>query len=242
MGKAPSQAASGNNAQPSVAAQWGDQPLGEGAGDVLGKTRQEPERKERGKAAGEEHDELPKAMGRPTVGRGFPPAVLRRARLRPRGGAGPQRTAVLTSPRGGAPRGFWERRGPHLLRAQGDGRDSPRGRRAPRGRGRSGAPREPGLRGREGREGARPGGPRGQPPAREAPHGRDGREAPPPASVPIRARQAFREARLPLEGQGRLVSQPGAVGRRRLRPGRGAPYVPHRHHRLAWPPRRLLTP
>jgi hypothetical protein len=72
MGKAPSQAASGNNAQPSVAAQWGGQPLGEGAGDVLGKTRQEPERKERGKAAGEEHDELPKAMGRPTVGRGFP--------------------------------------------------------------------------------------------------------------------------------------------------------------------------
>ena len=155
--------------------------------------------------------------------------------------------------KGGRPDEPTRRRAPGLLGAAGAPPAASPGRREGQPPRKAGAPwpgsvgcasgpREPGLRGREGREGARPGGPRGQPPAREAPHGRDGREAPPPASVPIRARPAFRAARLPLEGQGRLVSQPGAVGRRRLRPGRGAPHVPHRRHRLAWPPRRLLTP
>ncbi len=137
----------------------------------------------------------------------LPPAVLRRARLRPRGGAGPQRTAVLTSPRGGAPRGFWERRGPHLLRAQGDGRDSPRGRRAPRGRGRSGAPREPGLRGRggiarvpgqEGREASRRH-------ARRLMGGTDVRPRRPPPSPSEPARHS---GRLGCPSRGRAVSSP----------------------------------
>ncbi|ERI05426.1 hypothetical protein [Atopobium sp. oral taxon 810] len=63
--------ASENNIQPSVAAQWGDQLLEEGAGDVFGKTRQEPERKKREKAAEKEHDELLKTIGQLTVERDF---------------------------------------------------------------------------------------------------------------------------------------------------------------------------
>lgn len=58
-----SQVASENNIQPSVAAQWRDQLLEEGAEDVFGKTRQELERKRQEKAAKKERDELLKTIG-----------------------------------------------------------------------------------------------------------------------------------------------------------------------------------
>ena len=66
-----SQVASENNIQPSVAAQWGDQLLEEGAEDVFGKTRQELERKKQEKAAEREHDELLRTIGQLTVERDF---------------------------------------------------------------------------------------------------------------------------------------------------------------------------
>lgn len=53
-----SEVASGNGIQPSVAAQWRDQLLDEGAEDIFGNTRQELERKRQEKAAQKEHDEL----------------------------------------------------------------------------------------------------------------------------------------------------------------------------------------
>lgn len=66
-----SQVASESNVQPSVAAQWRDQLLEEGAEDVFGKTRQELERKRQEKAAKKEHDELLRTIGQLTVERDF---------------------------------------------------------------------------------------------------------------------------------------------------------------------------
>lgn len=66
-----SQVASENNIQPSVAAQWRDQLLDEGAEDVFGKTKQEAERKRQEKAAQREKDELLKTVGQLTLERDF---------------------------------------------------------------------------------------------------------------------------------------------------------------------------
>lgn len=66
-----SQVASENGVAPSVAAQWRDQLLEEGAADVFGKTQKERERKAREEAAEKEHDELLKTIGQLTVERDF---------------------------------------------------------------------------------------------------------------------------------------------------------------------------
>lgn len=66
-----SQVASENGIAPSLAAEWRDQLLDEGAADVFGKTRQERERKAREEAAAKEHDELLRTIGQLTVERDF---------------------------------------------------------------------------------------------------------------------------------------------------------------------------
>lgn len=62
-----SQVTSESGAAPSLAAEWRDQLLGEGARDVFGKTQQERERRAREEAAKREHDELPGTIGQPAV-------------------------------------------------------------------------------------------------------------------------------------------------------------------------------
>jgi transposase len=62
-----SQVASENGIAPSLAAEWRDQLLDEGAADVFGKTKQERERKAREEAAAKEHDELLRTIGQLTV-------------------------------------------------------------------------------------------------------------------------------------------------------------------------------
>ena len=66
-----SQVASENGIAPSLAAEWRDQLLDEGATDVFGKTKQERERKAREEAAAKEHDELLRTIGQLTVERDF---------------------------------------------------------------------------------------------------------------------------------------------------------------------------
>ena len=66
-----SQVASENGIAPSLAAEWRDQLLDEGAADVFGKTKQERERKAREEAAAKEHDELLRTIGQLTVERDF---------------------------------------------------------------------------------------------------------------------------------------------------------------------------
>lgn len=66
-----SQVASENGIAPSLAAEWRDQLLDEGATDVFGKTKQERERKAREGAAAKEHDELLRTIGQLTVERDF---------------------------------------------------------------------------------------------------------------------------------------------------------------------------
>lgn len=66
-----SQVASENGIAPSVAVEWRDQLLSEGARDIFGKTKQERERKAREEAAAEEHDELLRTIGQLTVERDF---------------------------------------------------------------------------------------------------------------------------------------------------------------------------
>lgn len=68
-GKTLSQAASENNIQPSVAAQWRVQLSEEGAEDVFGKTRRELERRKREKDAEKERDWLLRTIGQLIVGR-----------------------------------------------------------------------------------------------------------------------------------------------------------------------------
>lgn len=63
--------ASENGIAPSLAAEWRDQLLDEGATDVFGKTKQERERKAREEAAAKEHDELLRTIGQLTVERDF---------------------------------------------------------------------------------------------------------------------------------------------------------------------------
>ncbi|MCH4083819.1 MAG: transposase [Olsenella sp.] len=66
-----SRVASENGIAPSLAAEWRDQLLDEGATDVFGKTKQERERKAREEAAAKEHDELLRTIGQLTVERDF---------------------------------------------------------------------------------------------------------------------------------------------------------------------------
>lgn len=66
-----SQVASENGIAPSVAVEWRDQLLSEGARDIFGKTQQEHERKAREEAAAKEHDELLRKIGQLTVERDF---------------------------------------------------------------------------------------------------------------------------------------------------------------------------
>ena len=66
-----SQVASENGIAPSLAAEWRDQLLDEGATDVFGKTKQERERKAREEAAAKKHDELLRTIGQLTVERDF---------------------------------------------------------------------------------------------------------------------------------------------------------------------------
>lgn len=138
-----SQVASENGVAPSLAAEWRDQLLDEGAADVFGKAQRAREGEAREEAAKREHDELPGTIGQPAVERD----LLRRSC----GGCGHDP--------GEAPGGRRQPRRPHaqarlraagrrqeqrLLRARGQRQRGPRGRRAP-----------------DGRDGPRP---RGQPP------------------------------------------------------------------------------
>ena len=66
-----SQVASENGIAPSLAAEWRDQLLSEGAADVFGKTKQDRERRAREEAAAKEHEELLRTIGQLTVERDF---------------------------------------------------------------------------------------------------------------------------------------------------------------------------
>lgn len=66
-----SQVASENGISPSLAAEWRDQLLNDGARDVFGKTGGDRERKVREEAAAKEHDELLRTIGQLTVERDF---------------------------------------------------------------------------------------------------------------------------------------------------------------------------
>nr|WP_314785035.1 transposase [Olsenella uli] len=66
-----SQVASENGVAPSLAAEWCDQLLEEGAADVFGKAQKAREGKAREGATKREHDELLRAIGQLTVERDF---------------------------------------------------------------------------------------------------------------------------------------------------------------------------
>ena len=100
-----SQVASENGIAPSLAAEWRDQLLDEGATDVFGKTKQAREEGQGGsrcKGARRAAEDDRPAHRRARL----PPAVLRRVRLRPGRGAGRPRVSMPASPARG-PRSSW---------------------------------------------------------------------------------------------------------------------------------------
>ncbi|WP_130812742.1 DDE-type integrase/transposase/recombinase [Olsenella sp. Marseille-P4559] len=131
--KVPGQVASESGVAPSLAAEWRDQLLDEGAADVFGKAQRAREGKAREEAAKREHDELPGTIGQSAVERdllrrscggcGHDPGEAPGGRRRPRR---PHAQARL--------RAAGRRQEQRLLRARGQRQRGPRGRRAPDGR------------------------------------------------------------------------------------------------------------